>query len=133
MRTNRNYIAASIIGAVLVAALSAAGMLLITSGRITFPLGQGQSQSSTAATPTPTRRQSAIQGTIVRIRYIGSTFTIQRDDTGANVVISVTEATQFTGGVRAFSDLQTGMHASIQGQTRSDGSMIASVVQVLGS
>ncbi len=133
MHANRNYIATSIVGAVLVAALSAVGMLLVIGGRITIPLSQGQAQSTVAATSTtPASAHTAIQGVVVSIRYIGSTFTIQRDDTGADVRITVNEVTQFTGAATSFSDLQTGAHVSIQGQTRSDGSMIASVVQVTG-
>jgi len=132
MRANRNYLAASIVGAVLVAVLSAVGMLLVIGGRITIPLSQGQAQNTVTATNTPARNQSVIQGTIVSIRYIGSMFTIQRDDTGADVRITVNETTQFTGAATSFSDLQTGAHVSVQGQTRADGSMIAAVVQVSG-
>jgi hypothetical protein len=131
-RVNRSYLAASIVGAVLVAALSAAGMLLVAGGHVMIPLGQGQTQGAATATHAPPSDHTSIQGIVVSIRYIGSTFTVQRDDTGANVVIAVNEATQFTGAATAFSDLQTGAHVSVQGQLRSDGSMIASAVQVSG-
>jgi len=72
-----------------------------------------------------------IEGSIVAVDTTAMTLTVKQQD-GTTVTITITAQTTFSGAAHSLADLKSGERVHIQGQTQSDGSVIATSVTLEG-
>jgi hypothetical protein len=140
--------ALAVVGAVLVAAVTATVVVAATGARAHQPLAAqtpspaGQcapKDQGTGHTSTPTddgdetaeqdANQHAVSGTIASVDTAGSTFVLTQCD-GTSATVAVSKTTEFGESTHGLADLKAGMFVEVEGTIQSNGTLSASNVRV---